>query len=47
MPKKISLYLGGGLTALMVFVWPLAMLETVVQDQGTFLSLFQFHCLKD
>ena len=34
MQKKISIYLGGGLTALMVFVWPLAMLESVVQDEG-------------
>ena len=40
MQKKISLYLGGGLTALMVFVWPLAMLESVVQDEGLLTAYF-------
>ena len=35
--KKIALWGGGGLTILMVLIWPIAMLENVVQDQGRFL----------
>ncbi|XP_023321844.1 urea-proton symporter DUR3 [Eurytemora carolleeae] len=35
--KRIAWILGGGISFIMVFVWPLLMLESVVQDQLRFL----------
>jgi len=34
--KRIAWILGGGISFIMVFVWPLLMLESVVQDQCKF-----------
>ena len=40
--KKIAFWLGGGISLLMVLLWPLLMLETVVQDQGDNLIIYRY-----